>query len=294
MVDDKPADGETVRRHLTDESIPWRIDLDVCLSLDEALSAVQSKTFDLLIVDYQFPFGNGFDVLDRIRHEGFDQPAVMLTGQGSEDVAAQAVKHKLHDYIPKSDLSPATLRESLESILSEPNFNYRSARSSEKNLNAPENVVTVEPVHQLLSQLSTHSQSRETLRLFTLNFVARTASLDLPPPGRLLTEFFRELLLEPLSFFRIHSMTFLALPDKPLEELLTLEEPVNNLPRLLVEGVSPSKNDGSQNVPLDCRMLMARANTIVDDPANILNDCLDRIFSIPPESIRGIQRTVLD
>lgn len=118
MIDDNPADGDMVQRYLDEGSFPGEVHFTQTLSAEEALSVLEDQEFDVLIVDYHFPFGNGFDILRKLREDGTTAPAVMLTGQGDENIAGQAVKENLNDYVPKAKLDPETLQESIETALS--------------------------------------------------------------------------------------------------------------------------------------------------------------------------------
>ena len=120
MIDDNPADGDIVRRYLNDEEFPFQPEFELASSCSEAEEKLQSGDFDLILLDYRFPFGTGFDLLDRLRGSGVDLPVVMLTGQGSEQVAGKAVKESINDYLPKSELSPGRLKKTVEEIMSSP------------------------------------------------------------------------------------------------------------------------------------------------------------------------------
>lgn len=59
----------------------------------EALDAVQSRAFDLLLIDLDLPELTGIDVTSRIRRTGSPLPIVMLTAsglEGDEDAARRA------------------------------------------------------------------------------------------------------------------------------------------------------------------------------------------------------------
>lgn len=289
MVDDKPADGEMVRRYLMDESIPWSVELEVRQSLEEALSTLRDNTFDLLFVDYQFPFGNGFDVLERLRHEGFDGPAVMLTARGSETVAAQAVKQKLYDYIPKNELSPSRLKESLDAILSEPDFVFSPSSPDKFEQSSAEQYATVQPTNQLFAELSSKDKDQEPLDFLFLNIAPGGVQFTEASLTEVLIQFFQKHLLEPLRFFHVHGYTFLAVLEKPLKDYVTLDDPDRKLPERFSRAVSPD----SEASPVPCRMLISEWNANLDDPARPINDCLDRTFDIPLDQSQHIHRMSL-
>jgi sigma-B regulation protein RsbU (phosphoserine phosphatase) len=76
---------------------------------DKALDRVRRGDVDLVLLDYQMPVITGLDLLPQIRQVDLALPVIMLTGQGNESVAVQAIKRGAHDYLRKDQLDPAAL-----------------------------------------------------------------------------------------------------------------------------------------------------------------------------------------
>ncbi len=70
-------------------------------SLQEALEAVNTHSFDLIISDIVLEGERGTDLLCKIREAGIDCPVVMVTGFPNLDTAAEAVRYGAFDYISK-------------------------------------------------------------------------------------------------------------------------------------------------------------------------------------------------
>jgi signal transduction histidine kinase len=70
------------------------------------LKADQNR-YDVLIVDYKLPGLDGIEFIRILKEEGIDLPIVMLTGQGSEQIAVEALKLGAVDYLVKD---PSTFR----------------------------------------------------------------------------------------------------------------------------------------------------------------------------------------
>ena len=72
--------------------------------LDEASlnTAIAEKDFDLVVTDYQLLWTTGLDILYRIKKQIPDCPVVMFTGTGSEEIAVEAMKGGLDDYVIKT------------------------------------------------------------------------------------------------------------------------------------------------------------------------------------------------
>ncbi len=75
---------------------------DVLVASDgvQALEQVQSRTFDLILLDLGLPHLNGFEVLERIRRQS-DVPVIVLTALDTEDDKVKALMMGADDYLPK-------------------------------------------------------------------------------------------------------------------------------------------------------------------------------------------------
>ncbi len=70
-------------------------------TLEEALTAIKTTTFDLIISDIVLEGEKGTDLLCKIREAGIECPVVMVTGFPNLDTAAEAVRYGAFDYISK-------------------------------------------------------------------------------------------------------------------------------------------------------------------------------------------------
>ncbi len=102
IVDDDQAQAEMVGEFLRIsgfQEIGYASDIR---SLWQLLKERGSTAFDIVLLDYKLPDGNGLDVLDQMAKRGQQIPVVMVTGQGNEHVAAQAIQRGASDYLLKS------------------------------------------------------------------------------------------------------------------------------------------------------------------------------------------------
>ncbi len=60
------------------------------------------STWSLAVVDHKLPDGLGMQVLDALRASDPTMPILMLTGQGSEEMAIEAFRHGASDYVVKA------------------------------------------------------------------------------------------------------------------------------------------------------------------------------------------------
>lgn len=72
---------------------------------DEALKIVASEKPDIVLTDLQMQTLDGLKLVKRIR-EGYPQlPVILMTGQGSEEIAAEALRAGAVSYVPKRNLN---------------------------------------------------------------------------------------------------------------------------------------------------------------------------------------------
>lgn len=99
VVDDDPEFAETVAVMLEREDD--RFETRKATSAEEGLEALTDGRFDCVVSDYGMPGPNGLEFLEAIREEHGDVPFVLLTGEGDEAVASDAISAGVTDYITK-------------------------------------------------------------------------------------------------------------------------------------------------------------------------------------------------
>jgi two-component system NtrC family sensor kinase len=78
----------------------------------QGLALVEKIKPDIILVDLELPDGNGFDVLEALNEKKCKIPRIMMTGYGSEGVAARALRLGALGYLIK----PFTTEEVLSNI----------------------------------------------------------------------------------------------------------------------------------------------------------------------------------
>ena len=76
---------------------------------DEALVVLRSQGCDVCFTDYRLGAGTGLELVRRARSEGLRVPLVVVTGQDVEALGENALLAGATDFVPKDDLSTATL-----------------------------------------------------------------------------------------------------------------------------------------------------------------------------------------
>ncbi len=82
----------------------------------EAASWLREHTVDCVVTDLQMPEMNGLEFVRHVRSEHPLIPVILMTGQGSEDIAVQALERGAASYVPKRLLS-SDLNETVERVL---------------------------------------------------------------------------------------------------------------------------------------------------------------------------------
>lgn len=98
VVDDDPAQAEMVSEFLRVSGYPH---IDHAPDVRSAWQQLKDRHYDIVLLDYKLPDGNGLDLLDQIATQGPKVPVVMVTGQGNERVAVQAIQRGAADYLMK-------------------------------------------------------------------------------------------------------------------------------------------------------------------------------------------------
>ena len=100
FVDDNPDDPvlmmNVLRPHFPDAG------MEQAGTAPEFARALEHNSFDLAIIDYQLIWSNGIEVLRAVKARYPDCPVIMATGTGSEEIAVEAMKAGLDDYVLKS------------------------------------------------------------------------------------------------------------------------------------------------------------------------------------------------
>jgi len=97
-----------------------------------ALERVRDSYPDLILLDQRLPDGDGLDFVQRIRQIDVDVPIVLLTGNGSTDLAVEALKHGAADYLEKP-FKLERLRTTVRNLLEKQHLGRQVARLSGKS-----------------------------------------------------------------------------------------------------------------------------------------------------------------
>ena len=93
--------------------------IDISTNGEEGLAMLDADHYELLLVDYNMPFLGGIDVIRALTAKNALPPTIMVTGEGNETIAVEALKLGAADYIVKDtdmkylDLLPSVIDQVL-------------------------------------------------------------------------------------------------------------------------------------------------------------------------------------
>ena len=118
IVDDEPLVQVGIKSMLPWNTLNIEI-IGIASNGQAALSIIEENMPDIVITDIKMPIMNGLELakicLDRYDNEG---PAfIVLTSYEDFDLAREALSYQVSDYLVKIDLTPDSLRNSVERVL---------------------------------------------------------------------------------------------------------------------------------------------------------------------------------
>ncbi|MBD2183983.1 response regulator [Planktothrix sp. FACHB-1355] len=100
VIDDNPTDRLLIRREIEREFAEVRVkEITNDRTWEEALT---ENNFDVVVTDYQLGWNNGLEILKKLKSRYADLPVIMFTNSGNEEIAVEAMKSGLDDYIIKA------------------------------------------------------------------------------------------------------------------------------------------------------------------------------------------------
>ncbi len=113
-VEDDDVDSEALERRIKKKLLPY--DLTTAATEKEAVDALCSFEFDIVLLGFSLRTATGLDILPRVG----DAPVIFVTGKGSEEIAIEAMRRGAYDYLIKDPdrdylkILPMTIRNALK------------------------------------------------------------------------------------------------------------------------------------------------------------------------------------
>ena len=118
IVDDSPEDRAVYRRFLSGDPA-HAYDFIETDSGTEGVTLCRAHRPDAVLLDYRLPDLDGLTFLTDLDCEvdGVGVPVIVLTGQGNESIAVEAMKNGAQDYLLKSTMTVASLLRAVENAI---------------------------------------------------------------------------------------------------------------------------------------------------------------------------------
>ncbi len=117
LLDDSSFDRARIRR--LSRQAQLNIAIDEVDSLNELEGVVDHGHYDLFLIDYRLPVGNGIEAMALLRKNPRHKSAgnIMITGHPKIDTAVQAMRCGYHDVLSKNGMTANDLRTSVKCAL---------------------------------------------------------------------------------------------------------------------------------------------------------------------------------
>jgi len=86
-------------------------------SIEKNLKQINPFDYDLALFDYRLGKTNGIELVRNFRHQNCNIPIILLTGQGDQEVAVEAMKAGTTDYLTKGKLSIESVTKSIHYVM---------------------------------------------------------------------------------------------------------------------------------------------------------------------------------
>ncbi len=100
LIDDSPDDRSLIIRELRREFPD--LQLEEVIEAQRFNCVLNTGNFDIAIIDYCLRWNDGLTILCQLKSRYPSCPVIMFTGSGNEEIAVEAMKAGLDDYITKA------------------------------------------------------------------------------------------------------------------------------------------------------------------------------------------------
>ncbi|EAW38799.1 ATP-binding protein [Lyngbya sp. PCC 8106] len=126
LVDDSPDDRllaiREIQRQFPD------VEIHEVPTLAEFYEALEADQFDFVITDYELNWTTGLDILRAVKEHDPERPIVMFTNSGTQEIAVEAMKAGLDDYVLKSPKHFIRLSQAVRTVWENAQARQRAAQ----------------------------------------------------------------------------------------------------------------------------------------------------------------------
>ena len=179
IIDDDEDDFFITSEYIKNINNGYSFNIEWCAAYGDALGKICSSRHDIYFVDYRLGAKNGLDLIKDALENKCEEPMILLTGKGSNEIDVMAMQVGAVDYLIKSELTTEKLERCIRYALGRYEF-IKALRSNEQKFR------------------SLFEKSKDSVFIADENLVFK----DVNPATTALSEFTKEELLE-LSLFEL-------------------------------------------------------------------------------------------
>jgi DNA-binding NtrC family response regulator len=147
VIDDDTVDRMSMVRCVRQSG--FECEVVTATSCEEGVKAARQNTFDCVFLDYNLPDTNGFEFLELHQPELKGAPVIVVTSQGDEKLAVEAMRLGACDYLPKQLVTPEGISQSIRYALrisEEKRSTYRAERALYESQRKLESIISSYPI----------------------------------------------------------------------------------------------------------------------------------------------------
>jgi two-component system cell cycle response regulator len=130
LVEDNPGDVGLIRAALEESTTAFEV--DNVTSVQSCRRALETGRYAVLLLDYSLPGETGLDFLRSVSPKAKLPPVIMLTGQGDELIAKDAIISGAYDYCSKLRLTSESLTSAILEALEKARLQAEDERQREE------------------------------------------------------------------------------------------------------------------------------------------------------------------
>ena len=128
-IEDSAADLDLIKAAFGDQE---GVHVSRAHTIVEAMEAISQRTFDLILLDYILPDGNGLTFFRRLHEKGIEVPVIVITAQSNELIASQVIREGAYDYLSKDMINPRLLARSIANTMEKVRLKTEIKKSQNK------------------------------------------------------------------------------------------------------------------------------------------------------------------
>ncbi|AFY36765.1 multi-sensor signal transduction histidine kinase [[Leptolyngbya] sp. PCC 7376] len=131
IIDDSPDERDIYEQFLLRDTHQSYLTVGTDTG-EDGLQLLDAHVCHLILLDFNLPDMNGLEFLEILQTSNTQIPVVMMTGQGNEAIAVQAIKQGAYDYLVKRQITPESLQSTVRNVLKQSNLQTRLHKSKQR------------------------------------------------------------------------------------------------------------------------------------------------------------------